>query len=59
MQEDLRKEAEEMAALEEAIKNAREAEALKILRMLNKAIEQGKDIKQFADELDSYVEGKT
>ena len=59
MQEDLRKEDSEMASLDEAMKTAREAEALKILRMLRKAIENGKDIESFAEELDSYVEGKT
>ena len=57
MQEDERKESEELAAIEEAIKTAREAEALKILRMLKKAIEQGKDIEAFAEELDAYIEG--
>lgn len=41
-----------------AIKAAREAEALKILRMLLRAIKDGKSIEQFRDELDAYIEGK-
>lgn len=59
MQEDFRKEQEEQTVTDTEIKTVREAEALKILRMLNKAIEQGKDIKEFAEDLDAYVEGKT
>lgn len=54
MQEDYRKESEEMGS---AVTAAREAEALKILRMLQKAIKDGKDIEQFNDELDAYIEG--
>lgn len=41
-----------------AIKAAREAEALKILRMLLRAIKDGKSIEQFRDELDAYIEGQ-
>ena len=54
MQEEIRKETEEMAT---AIETAREAEALTILRMLDKAMAEGKDIKQFRAELDAYIEG--
>lgn len=55
MQEKRRKEQDEMG---QAVDVAQEAEALKILRMLDKAIADGKDIKQFRAELDAYVEGK-
>lgn len=41
-----------------AIETAREAEALSILRMLDKAIADGEDIKQFRAELDAYIEGR-
>lgn len=41
-----------------AIETAREAEALSILRMLDKAIVDGEDIKQFRAELDAYIEGR-
>lgn len=41
-----------------AVAAAQEAEALKILRMLDKAVKDGKNIQQFRDELDAYVEGK-
>lgn len=54
MQEGIRKEIEMATAIE----TAREAEALSILRMLDKAIEEGKDINQFRAELDAYIEGK-
>lgn len=55
MQEKRRKEQDEMG---QAVDVAQEAEALKILRMLDKAIADGKDIKLFRAELDAYVEGK-
>lgn len=54
MQEEIRKEIEMATAIE----TAREAEALSILRMLDKAIEEGKDIQGFRAELDAYIEGK-
>ena len=41
-----------------AIETAREAEALSILRMLDKAIAEGEDIKLFRAELDAYIEGR-
>ena len=50
--EDLRKDEDLMAD-----KAAREAEALKILRMLNKAAAAGQTIEEFQLVLDSYVEG--
>lgn len=53
MQEEIREETE-MGAVE----IAQEAEALKILRMLDKAIKDGKNIEKFRDDLDAYIEGK-
>lgn len=47
-----------MEHLGTAVAAAQEAEALKILRMLDKAIKDGKNIQHFRDELDAYVEGK-
>jgi len=41
-----------------AIETAREAEALSILRMLDKAIAAGEDITEFRAELDAYIEGR-
>ena len=56
MQEETRRENDEMGT--SAVEVAQEAEALKILRMLDKAISNGKDIADFRTELDAYVEGK-
>ncbi len=36
---------------------SQEAEALRILRMLDKAIANGEDINEFRAELDAYVDG--
>lgn len=55
MPEEIRKESVDMAT---AIETAREAEALSILRMLDKAIADGEDIKEFRAELDAYIEGR-
>lgn len=41
-----------------AVDAAQTAEALKILRMLDKAIKNGMNIEQFKEELDAYIEGK-
>lgn len=54
MQEGIRKETDEMS---DVVNTSREAEALSILRMLDKAIKDGKGIEQFQAELDAYVEG--
>ena len=54
MHEDYRKESDEMGS---AVAAARIAEALIILRMLRKAIKDGKNIEQFFEELDAYIEG--
>ena len=55
MPEEIRKESVDMAT---AIETAREAEALSILRMLDKAIAEGEDIKLFRAKLDAYIEGR-
>ena len=54
MQEGIRKETDEMS---DVVNTSREAEALSILRMLDKAIKEGKDIEQFRAELDAYIDG--
>lgn len=43
--------------MENVVDTAREAEALKILRMLDKAIKDGRSIQEFRAELDQYVDG--
>ena len=48
---------EEDAEMGSAVDVAQEAEALKILRMLDKAIKAGKSIEEFREELDAYIEG--
>ena len=55
MQENYGKEQDEMG---HAVEVAQEAEALKILRMLDKAVSDGKEISEFRAELDAYIEGK-
>lgn len=42
-----------------AVDAAREAEALKILRMIDKAIKNGKNIDELRAELDAYIDGMT
>ena len=51
-------ERKEDAEMSTAVDVAQEAEALKILRMLDKAIKAGKSIEEFREELDAYIEGK-
>lgn len=51
-------ERKEDAEMGSAVDVAQEAEALKILRMLDKAIKAGKGIEEFREELDAYIEGK-
>lgn len=46
------------AEMSTAIDAAREAEALRILMMLQKAIKAGKNIEEFEQELASYIEVK-
>lgn len=46
------------AEMSTAIDAAREAEALRILMMLQKAIKAGKNIEEFEQELTSYIEVK-
>ena len=55
MQKNHGKEPDEMG---HAVEVAQEAEALKILRMLDKAVSDGKEINDFRAELDAYIEGK-
>ena len=50
----IRKEDAEMGS---AVEAAQQAEALKILRMLDKAIKAEKSIEEFREELDAYIEG--
>ncbi|MDL2206560.1 hypothetical protein LJC33_06610 [Eubacteriales bacterium OttesenSCG-928-N13] len=56
MQEENWKETDSMGV--NTVEVAQEAEALKILRMLDRAIADGKDITQFQAELGAYVDGK-
>lgn len=46
------------AEMSTAIDAAREAEALRILMMLQKAVKAGKSIEDFEQELTSYIEVK-
>ena len=54
-EENVRKERDEMS---DVVDTSREAEALSNLRMLDKAIQSGKTIEEFREELDAYIDGK-